>query len=153
MKDYSDIIHAKRPISKHPKMDLGNRAKLFASFDALRGFDLALLTKRVEQELTARVTLLDDAMELLNLKLHMIQPESKVTVTYFRSEKMIGDLEVGTYITETGIVEEIDPQIGSLFLDHVCIPISYIIGLESDTLNMEPTGEWEVNTYAGPDQA
>lgn len=149
MKDYSDIIHAKRPISAHPKMDLDNRAKLFASFDALRGFDLALLTKRVEQELTARITLLDDAMEQLNLKLHMIQPGNKVTVTYFRLEKIIGDMEVGTYITETGIVEEIDPQTGSLFLDHICIPIQDIIGLEN--LNMEPTGELEVNTYAGPD--
>ena len=29
--------------AKHPKMDAGRRAKIFAPFDALRGFDAALL--------------------------------------------------------------------------------------------------------------
>ena len=48
-KDYSDIINMERPEPIRPKMDLGNRAKLFSSFDALRGFDLALLTKQVER--------------------------------------------------------------------------------------------------------
>ena len=37
MNDYTDIIHMERPLSSHPKMDLGNRAKLFSSFDALSG--------------------------------------------------------------------------------------------------------------------
>ena len=79
MKDYSDIIHMERPVPLRPKMDLGNRAKIFSSFDALRGFDLALLTKQVEQELKIRITLMDDAQELLDRKLHMIQPGTKVT--------------------------------------------------------------------------
>ena len=102
MNDYTDIIHMERPLSSHPKMDLGNRAKLFSSFDALRGFDLALLAKQVERQLTVRASLLDDAQELLDRKLHMVQPGAKVSITYFRMEKMIGDTEVGTYITETG---------------------------------------------------
>lgn len=152
MKDYADIMHMERPVSAYPKMDLGHRAKLFASFDALRGFDLALLTKRVERELATRITLSDDAQEQLDRKLHMVRPGDKVAVTYFRVEKVIGNLEAGTYVTETGLVEEIDIQTESLFLDHACIPISEIIEIKGDALNMESSGEWEVNTYAGPDQ-
>ena len=75
MNDYTDIINMERPPSSHPKMDLGNRAKLFSSFDALRGFDLALLAKQVERQLTVRASLLDDAQELLDRKLHVVTYE------------------------------------------------------------------------------
>ena len=30
---------------RHPKMDVGKRAKIFAPFDALRGFDFAIMCK------------------------------------------------------------------------------------------------------------
>ncbi|WP_322200448.1 hypothetical protein [Acutalibacter intestini] len=150
MNDYTDIIHMERPLSSHPKMDLGNRAKLFSSFDALRGFDLALLAKQVERQLTVRASLLDDAQELLDRKLHMVQPGTKVTITYFRMEKMIGDTEVGTYITETGTVEAIDLQEKAIVLSAAYIPCSDIIGLEGDDIP-ECAGEVEVNPYDGPD--
>ena len=132
MKDYSDIIHVERPVPLRPKMDLGNRAKIFSSFDALRGFDLALLTKQVERELQPRLTLMDDAQELLDRKLRMMRPGSKVIVTYFRLEKMIGSLEVGNYITETGEVEEIDQQEKTIILRTAYIPISDVVELEDD---------------------
>ena len=32
---------------KHPMMDTGHRAKIFAPFDALRGFNLAIMSKEV----------------------------------------------------------------------------------------------------------
>lgn len=147
MKDYSDIIHMERPVPLRPKMDLGNRAKIFSSFDALRGFDLALLTKQVEQELKIRITLMDDAQEQIDRKLHMIQPGTKVTITYFHMEKMIGDLEVGNYITETGEVEEIDQQEKTIILRTAYIPISDVIALEGDLV----TDGTEVSPYAGPD--
>ena len=150
MNDYTDIIHMERPPSSHPKMDLGNRAKLFSSFDALRGFDLALLAKQVERQLTVRASLLDDAQELLDRKLHMIQPGARVSITYFRMEKMIGDREVGTYITETGTVEAIDLQEKAIVLSAAYIPCSDIIGLEGDDIP-ECAGEVEVNPYDGPD--
>jgi hypothetical protein len=150
MKDYSDIIHMEPPQLSHPKMDLGNRAKQFQAFDALRGFDLALLTKQVERQLTVRLNLLDDAQELLDRKLHMVRAGAKVTVTYFRMEKMIGDTEVGTYITESGEVEEIDPEEKLIILRTAFIPFSDIVGLEGDALELN-TDEVEVNTYDGPD--
>ena len=150
MKDYSDIIHMEPPQLSSPKMDLGNRAKQFQAFDALRGFDLALLTKQVERQLTVRLNLLDDAQELLDRKLHMVRAGAKVTVTYFRMEKMIGDTEVGTYITESGEVEEIDPEEKLIILRTAFIPFSDIVGLEGDALELN-TDEVEVNTYDGPD--
>ena len=140
MDDYADIINRERPPSTHPKMDLGNRAKLFSSFDALRGFDLALLTKQAERQLTVRRELLDDAQEELERKLHMLQAGMKVSITYFRMEKMIGDMEVGTYITETGVVEEVDTQENAIVLRTAFIPISDIAELNRD--------EVEVNPYA-----
>lgn len=36
---YADIIDLPRPKMRHPRMDRLNRAKIFAPFDALRGFD------------------------------------------------------------------------------------------------------------------
>lgn len=35
---YQDILFLSRPISKHPKMSVESRAKLFTPFSALRGF-------------------------------------------------------------------------------------------------------------------
>ena len=138
MDDYADIINRERPPSTHPKMDLGNRAKLFSSFDALRGFDLALLTKQAERQLTVRRELLDDAQEELERKLHMLQAGMKVSITYFRMEKMIGDMEVGTYITETGVVEEVDLQENAIVLRTAFIPISDIAELNTDEVGVNP---------------
>lgn len=54
MSQYNDILHKERPVSNRPKMDLGNRAKIFAPFSALRGFDVAVLTKQKEKTLVPR---------------------------------------------------------------------------------------------------
>ena len=35
---------------RHPRMDVGRRAKIFAPFDALRGFSAAILEKQAECE-------------------------------------------------------------------------------------------------------
>ena len=42
---YQDILYCSRSISKHPKMSVENRAKLFAPFSALRGFDIPIKIK------------------------------------------------------------------------------------------------------------
>ena len=50
---YRDVFRKGRPRHgrtdpfslKHPKMEVGRRAKIFLPFDALRGFDLALAEK------------------------------------------------------------------------------------------------------------
>lgn len=39
---YTDILYLQRPISKRYRMDIGHRAKQFAPFAALRGFEEAV---------------------------------------------------------------------------------------------------------------
>lgn len=138
---YEDILNIKRPPLKHPKMPVENRAKSYAPFDALRGFSLTLLTKRGERQMVTRIMLSDDAQEQLDRKLHLIQPGNKISVTYFQMERTLCDLEVGIYRTKTGVMEEIDPQTGSMFLDCAYIPFSEIIDIESGALDMESNAE------------
>lgn len=144
---YEDILYIKRPPLQHPKMPVENRAKSYAPFDALRGFSLVLLTKQAERQMVTRVMLSDDAQEQLDRKLHLVQSRDKIAVTYFCLERVIGGLELGTYITETGEVEDIDTLAGILFLPNACIPIQEIIRIESDAF-----ADQEVDQYAGPDE-
>lgn len=74
------------------------------------------------------------------------------TVTFFRLEKVIGDLEVGAYVKETGVMEEVDTEAGTLILSTAFIPISEIIEVESAAF-MGEHFDLEVQPYAEPDQA
>lgn len=148
MKDYSDMIHMERPASAHPKMDIGNRAKQFIPMDALRGFSVAVLTKQREKQLVARINLSEDEMELLNWQLHQIQSGDTVTVTYFQLEKIIGDLEIGTYVTETARVEEVDTVDRALVLSQAYVPFSDLYIIESEIFDRV----YEDENYAEPNQ-
>ncbi len=145
---YEDILYINRPPLKHPKMPVENQAEAYAPFDALRGFSLAILTKQAERQMVTRIMLSVDAQEQLDYELHMIRPGDKVTVTYFRLERVIADLELGSYITITGTVEEIDSQTSNLFLSDACVPIQEIVRMESEAFDRICT---EVNVYAGSD--
>lgn len=131
MKDYSDIIRMERPVSAHPKMDIGNRAKQFIPMDALRGFSVAVLTKQREKQLGSRIILSEDEMELLDWQLRQLQEGDTVTVTYFQTEKIIGDLEIGAYITETVQVEGLDLAGRALVLPRAYVPFTDICIIES----------------------
>ncbi len=149
MNDYSDILHIKRPPLKHQRMPVENRAKLYMPMDALRGFSLAILTKQVEQEFVPRTMLSADAQEILDRKLRWVTPGTPVTVTFFRMEKRIGDLEIGTYITEIGAVERLDSECRALILDNRCVPLNDIIEIESSSFSAVFTDTPEVEPYAG----
>lgn len=141
------MIHMERPASAHPKMDVGNRAKQFIPMDALRGFSVAVLTKQREKQLVARIHLSEDEMDLLDWQLHQIQAGDTVTVTYFQLEKMIGDLEIGAYVTETVQVEEVDMEGGALVLAQAYVPFSDLYIIESKIFDRA----YEDESYAEPD--
>lgn len=149
MKDYSDILNIKRPPLNHPRMAVENRAKQYMPMDALRGFSLAILTKQVEQEFIPRITLSGHAQELLDRKLSWLETGISVTVRYFRMEKRIGDLEIGTYVTESGPVETLDRENRTLLLPHCYIAIEDIVELESSAFDGEFADQSEVEPYAG----
>lgn len=132
MGKYDDILHMERPASKHPKMDLTNRAKLFSPFSALRGFDIAVLTKQKENALVERAWLSEDMQEVLERRLCQISAGDRVTVTYFCLRKAIGDYEIGEYVTETDIVEEVDELAQALVLSGTFIPFTDIYDLQGD---------------------
>ena len=126
MKNYSDILHEDRPKSARAKMDLGNRAKIFAPFDALRGFNFAIMAEEAERAMLPRVELSEDMQEELNCKLEQLYTGSAVTACYFSPQRCIGDLELGYYYTVTGQVQGIDQYTRTLFLSHAAIPIADI---------------------------
>lgn len=123
MKNYSDILHGERPMSARPKMDLGNRAKIFAPFDALRGFNFAIMAEETERAMLPRVELSKDMQEELNCKLEQLYTGSVVTAYYFAPQRCIGDLELGYYRTVTGQVQGIDQYSHTLLLSNASIPI------------------------------
>lgn len=114
---YRDMIHLSRPISRHPKMSVENRAKLFTPFSALRGFDIEILTKEQDRLLMSRVTLGTDQQELIRRRLNDFRPGQRVTVTYFRLVKELEGIPLGEYVTQTGKVRRVDAFYQVLVMD------------------------------------
>lgn len=114
---YRDMIHLSRPISRHPKMSVENRAKLFTPFSALRGFDIEILTKEQDRLLVSRVMLGTDQQELIRHRLNDLRSGQRVTVTYFRLVKELEGISLGEYATQTGKVRRVDDFYQVLVLD------------------------------------
>ncbi len=130
---YEDIIHLEHPTSsRHPRMPLEDRAAQFAPFAALTGHEAAIReTARLTDE---RDILSDDAIELLNDKLHVIAEnlgrDLPINITYFvPDEKKAG----GAYVTHTGSVKKIDSYEQVLIMkDGTDIPIGQIREIEGE---------------------
>ena len=130
---YAAIIHTPRPAHhqdefafRHPPMDRRKRAKLFAAFDALAGYDEALAEQEViyvERELLSE-SKLSDLDEKLN-QLWQAYRESKSGVKYLGGSDLPARLEApvvtvryfeeapghggrGLYHTATGRVVKLD---------------------------------------------
>lgn len=130
MTDYRDILHMNRPASTRPKMDLSNRAKIFAPFDALRGFNFATMATEAEKALLPKVELSEDLQNELDRKLRQLRTGETVTVSYFTQERQIGNLDLGYYRSETGQVQGIDEYGGALILSDASIPLVDIRDLQ-----------------------
>ena len=127
---YRDMIHLSRPISRHPKMSVENRAKLFNPFSALRGFDIEILTKEQDRLLVSRVTLGTDQQELIRRRLNDLRPGQRVTVTCFRLVKELEGISLGEYVTQTGKVRRVDAFYQVLVMDSSVVAFEDIRELE-----------------------
>ena len=127
---YRDMIHLSRPISRHPKMSVENRAKLFTPFSALRGFDIEILTKEQDRLLVSRVTLGTDQQELIRHRLNDLRSGQRVTVTYFRLVKELEGISLGEYVTQTGKVRRVDAFYQVLVVDSSVVAFEDIRELE-----------------------
>ena len=132
MGEYSDILHARRPEPIQPRQSQDNRAKQFQPFDALRGFSVAVLTKEKERQLVPRIELTEDAQEDLERKLNLLQSGDEVLVSYFLPERTIGDLVLGSYVSEPATVLTVDEYSRSLVLNEGMVPLGDLYDLQGD---------------------
>ena len=129
---------------RHPSMDVGKRAKLFAPFDALRGFDFAILMKNElyvdktvlspedTEELSRRLTILHNLT--YNSRMARIN-RPLVSVTYYEP---CGDVNSeayglqGQYKTITGICRKVDAEnTNTILIDDVRLSLDDVLKIES----------------------
>ena len=152
---YKEVLSRGRPCHdpmsrfrmKHPKMPCSRRAKIFAPFDALRGFNEAVASKEVIY--TGRPELSENEKEQLSDKLallHKLTCNKKaakknaplVTVTYFQpclDESNDAYGAGGTIESITGICSRVDALISHMiYVGDQSIPLEYLTSISCDEL-------------------
>lgn len=138
--DYADILDRERPAHRddpfsyrHPKMARLNRAKLFAPFAALAGYDAAVRSKEVPYTET-RVPDADEVVAL-NRRLNRLSDAVRarrapaVRVEYFvicDDENHEGRGRLGLYRTAAGRVRRVDAVRQVLVVGSTVIPFGGI---------------------------
>ncbi len=113
---YDDIIHKEYPlismdIIRHPRMSIEDRAKIFAPFAALKGYEEAIAAK--QKIVVPRIELSEEAKEYLDLQLEKIErllmkgQPPMITVVFFQMNKM-SVVDGGEYIQFTGLTAKLD---------------------------------------------
>ncbi len=132
-KDYSDILHLPRPVSRrHKPMDRVARAAQFSPFAALSGYEGVI---REEARLTAPRPLPGEEEEkLLNQKLSVLldcqAAHPVVTVVCFRPDR---EKEGGEVVRFTAPLRDFSPGEGLLtFTDGQSVLLSDLVDLRGD---------------------
>ena len=133
MTTYQNIIDQTRPVPSLPRMPRQNRAKIFAPYQALKGFGEAIHAK--DAVFVPRMELPEYAQERLDRKLRQLHCWDTVTVTWFRGKPGEADRNLGQYVTVTGTVERIDPVFRVLLLGKQRIPMEEIVELRGERLD------------------
>ena len=114
---------------RHPSMDRGHRAKIFAPFDALKGFNEAVSAKDVLYE--DRIELLQEDTEELMARANRVQ----VTVTYYEpcnDENHEAFGLRGQYKTITGICWNVDAEVGqTILIDKTRISLGSLLKIDA----------------------
>lgn len=126
---YQDILYCSRPVSRHPKMSIENRAKLFTPFSALRGFDIEILTQEQDRLLMPQISLASDREEEIYRVLNGLHQGDWATVTYFVPVKHIAQQLLGEYTAVSGEVKRVDDVEQLLVLEGYPIPFGNIHAL------------------------
>lgn len=143
---------------RHPQMDVGKRAKLFAPFDALRGFDFAILMKNElyedkavlspedSEELSRRLQILHNLT--WNSRMARIN-RPQVTVTYYEpcndeNNEAYGCR--GQYRTITGICVNVDAEVTrTITIEGTKLSLQNVTKIESpgDLFKKNWTDPWD----------
>lgn len=148
---YIEVIRKGKPLHekndnfylRHPPMELSKRAKIFAPFDALKGFNDAVASKEILYE--ERKELNDEDKRELDIKVNILynltlnskiakKNNIKAEITYFKPCNDINNeayMLKGKYETVKGIIQKVDTVIHkTIRIDNIEIAISDIIKIE-----------------------
>lgn len=129
---------------RHPSMDRSHRAKIFAPFDALKGFNEAVSAKDVLYE--DRIELLQEDTEELSRRLNILHNLTfngrmaranrvQVTVTYYEpcnDENHEAFGLRGQYKTITGICWNVDAAVGqTILIDKARISLGNVLKIDA----------------------
>ena len=154
--EYADIINRVRPIHKadrfsykYPRMSSEKRAKIFAPFAALSGYDDALAEKEVIYDIKRVLT--DDEYFDLDCKIATIYEkcsnsilarENGVEVRILYFEPLADDELHGRYLEVIGLVTKVRPDKGTITILDKEIPLRSIYKLEIlNARGIEPQDE------------
>ena len=154
--EYADIINRVRPIHKadrfsykYPRMSNEKRAKIFAPFAALSGYDDALAEKEVIYYIKRVLT--DDEYFDLDCKIATIYEkcsnsilarENGVEVRILYFEPLADDELHGRYLEVIGLVTKVSPDKGTITILDKEIPLRSIYKLEIlNARGIEPQDE------------
>lgn len=128
--------------ARHPKMPLGRRAKIFAPFDALKGFSEAIGSKDVLYE--ERKVLNDEKQQKLEQQLHVLKTLTSnshaarenhviITVVHYvpcadENNEAFGSR--GNYRTITGVCRNVDEIYGTILIDNCRIAFEDILNID-----------------------
>ena len=154
--EYADIINRVRPIHKadrfsykYPRMSSEKRAKIFAPFAALSGYDDALAEKEVIYDIKRVLT--DDEYFDLDCKIATIYEKcsnsilardngAEVRILYF--EPLADDELQGRYLEVIGLVTKVRPDKGTITILDKEISLRSIYKLEIlNARGIEPQDE------------
>lgn len=138
---YDDIIHTEYPLKssdafKHPKMSIEDRAKIFAPFAALKGYEEAIAEK--QKIVVPRIELSEESKEYLDLQLGKVERlltsglHPIITVVYFQKNKV--SKEDGEYIQFTGMVAKFDQTSRILQIVEKKLQLGDIYSIEGEEL-------------------
>lgn len=117
MNKYEDIIKLNRPISKHPKMKLYDRAAQFAAFAALttHGEEIEEINRYTDKKIELSEEEINDINDKLIYISEHIKDNIKVEITYFIKDNK---KEGGKYKTIKTTIKKIDTYNKNIILDN-----------------------------------
>ena len=83
---YQKILYLPRPLSKRYPMAVERRAKQFAPFAALKGFEESVKEKEIIYE--PKRILPDEKKNELDMKLKLLKPGMNIRAVYYQESRM-----------------------------------------------------------------
>ncbi len=121
---YEDMLELSRPPSSHLHMDIRNRAKQFAPFDALRGFNESIREAAVIY--SDPPDLCEDRKEELERILEELSPGEEVQAVYFQESEKVWPK--GSFQTIQGKVTGLERR-KRLWIEETEIPLVNLVDL------------------------